>query len=87
MERSLNFEGVTSHLIVEAKQSNDQVDKNIIYASNSVKKMNLLVLSGIQRQSHYDMSHSFNKYIIICMVFVTYKYLNVEIKRLKIISA
>ena len=36
--------------------------------------------------SYYDRNHSFNKNIIIFMVFVTYKYLNVEIKRMKIIS-
>ena len=34
----------------------------------------------------YDRSHSFNKNIIIFMDFVSYKYLNVEISHLKIIS-
>ena len=37
-------------------------------------------------ESYYDRSQSFNKNIIIFMVFITYKYLNVEIKLLKIIS-
>ena len=37
-------------------------------------------------ESYYDRSHSFNKNIIIFMVFFTYKYLNVETKHLKMIS-
>ena len=34
-------------------------------------------------ESYYDRSYSFNKNIIIFMIFVTYKYLNVEIEHLK----
>ena len=87
MERRLNFEGVTSHRILKAKQSNDLIEK-ILYPRfiKSAKKMNLLALSGNSMESYYDRSHRFNKNIIIFMVFVTYKYLNVEIKHLEIIS-
>ena len=35
-------------------------------------------------ESYNDRSHSFNKNTIICMVFFTYKYLNVETKHLKL---
>ena len=35
-------------------------------------------------ESYYDRSHSFNKNIIIFMLFFTYKYLNTETKHLKI---
>ena len=37
-------------------------------------------------ESYYDRNHSFNKNTIIFMVFFTYKYSNVDIKHLKIIS-
>ena len=48
MERRLNFEGVISHLFLKAKQPNDQIGQ-ILYPRfiKTVKKMNLLALSGI----------------------------------------
>ena len=48
--------------------------------------MNLLALSGIWMESYYDRSHSFNKNIIIFMIFFINEYLHVETKHLKIIS-
>ena len=48
MERRLNFEGMISHLILKAKQSNDQIRKILCTRFiKTVKKMNLLALSGI----------------------------------------
>ena len=84
MERRLNFEGIVFHLILKAKQSNDKLKKKMLCPRllKTVKKMNLLALSGI----YYDRSHSFNKNMIIFMVFFTYKYLCVETKHLKITS-
>ena len=38
MERSLNFEGVTSHLILKAKQLNDQIEKNIMSTLHKERK-------------------------------------------------
>ena len=87
MERRLNFEGMISYLFLKAKQPNDQIGQKLCPCFiKTVKKMNLLALSGIWMESFYDRSHSFNKNTIIFMIFFTYKYLNVETKHLKIIS-
>ena len=87
MERRLNFEVIISHLFLKAKQPNDQIGKILCSCFiKTVKKMNLLALSGISMDSYYDRSHSFNKNTIIFMIFFTYKYLNVETMHLKIIS-
>ena len=43
MERRLNFEGMISHLILEAKQSNDQTGKLLCPRFiKTVTKMNVL---------------------------------------------
>ena len=47
MERRLNFEGTISHLFLKAKQPNDQIGKILCPRIKTVKKMNLLALSGI----------------------------------------
>ena len=48
MERRLNFEGTISHLILKAKQSNDQTGKILCPRFiKTVKEKNLLALSGI----------------------------------------
>ena len=87
MERRLNFEAVISHLFLKAKHPNNQMIKILCPRFiKTVKKMNLLALSGIKMESYYDRSHNFNKNTIIFIVFFTYKYLNVETKHLKIIS-
>ena len=48
MERRLNFEGMISHLFLKAKQPNGQTGKILCPRFiKTVKKMNLLALSGI----------------------------------------
>ena len=50
MERRLNFEGTIFHLILKAKKSNDQIGKILCPRFiKTVKKMNLLALSGLMR--------------------------------------
>ena len=48
MERRLKFERMIYHFILTAKQSNDQIGKILRQRFiKTVKKMNLLALSGI----------------------------------------
>ena len=48
MERRLNFEGMISHLLLKAKQSNDKLEKILCPRFiKTVHNMNLLALSGI----------------------------------------
>ena len=48
MERRLNFEGMISHRFLKTKQPNDQIEKILRPRFiKTVKKMNLLALSGI----------------------------------------
>ena len=48
MERRLNFEGMISHLFLKAEQLNDQIGQILCPRFvKTVKKMNLLALSGI----------------------------------------
>ena len=68
MERRLNFEGIISHLFLKAKQPTDQIGKKLCSCFiKTVKKMNLLALSGISMESYHDRNHSFNKNTIIFM--------------------
>ena len=87
MECILNFETRIFHLDLKAKQSNNQIGKEqnkklCPCFLNTVKKMNLLVLwNRIMTGATVSI-----KNIMILMVFFTYKYLNVEINHLKVIS-
>ena len=48
MERRMNFEAMISHLFLKTKQPNDQIVKILCPRFiKTVKKMNLLALSGI----------------------------------------
>ena len=82
MERRLNFEGMISHHILKTKLSNWKNTMPTLHKNRKKKKKkekrNLLALSGNKMESYYDRSHSFNKNIIIFMVFFAYEYLNVE---------
>ena len=53
MKYRLNFEGMISHLTIKTKQSNDKLEKILCTGCiKTVKKRNLLALSGILMKSY-----------------------------------
>ena len=83
----LNFEGAISHLVPKAKQSNDQTGKILCPRFiKTVKKINLLTYPAFKWCRILTGATVSMKNIIIFTVFFTCKYLNIEIKQLKIIS-